>query len=43
MNGLRNRIVHDYFGLDIEIIWQVVSTDLPSVRTPLEMLNQHGS
>jgi uncharacterized protein with HEPN domain len=22
--GLRNRIVHDYFGLDLEIIWQVV-------------------
>ncbi len=21
--GLRNRVVHDYFGLDLEIIWQV--------------------
>ena len=21
MAGLRNRIVHDYFGLDLEIIW----------------------
>ena len=22
--GLRNRVVHDYFGLDLEIIWQVL-------------------
>jgi uncharacterized protein with HEPN domain len=26
--GLRNRIVHDYFGLDLEIIWQVLQTSL---------------
>lgn len=27
--GLRHRIVHDYFGLDIAIIWNILSTDLP--------------
>jgi uncharacterized protein with HEPN domain len=27
--GLRNRIVHDYFGLDLEIIWQILQVDLP--------------
>src|SRR5437762_2108285 len=27
ISGLRNRIVHDYFGLDLEIIWQVISQD----------------
>lgn len=27
--GLRNRIVHDYFGIDIEMIWYIVSIDLP--------------
>ena len=27
--GLRNRIVHDYFGLDLEIIWQIIQHDLP--------------
>lgn len=30
--GMRNRIVHDYFGPDLEIVWQVVSGDLPAVR-----------
>lgn len=27
--GLRNRVVHDYFGIDIEMIWYIVSVDLP--------------
>lgn len=34
--GLRNRIVHDYFGLDLEIIWQVIQHDLPQLKTRLE-------
>src|SRR5271157_1793397 len=28
--GLRNRIVHDYFGLDLKIIWQIIRSDLPA-------------
>lgn len=36
--GLRNRIVHDYFGLDLEIIWQVIQRDLPQFRARLEDL-----
>lgn len=36
--GLRNRIVHDYFGLDLEIIWQIVRHDLPPLKARLEDL-----
>jgi uncharacterized protein with HEPN domain len=36
--GLRNRIVHDYFGLDLEMIWQVIRNDLPQLQTWLENL-----
>lgn len=38
MAGLRNRIVHDYFGLDLEIIWQIIRHDLPPLRAQLEEL-----
>ena len=34
--GLRNRIVHDYFGLDLEIIWQVLQTSLRGFKKQLE-------
>ena len=29
IKGLRNRIVHEYFGVDIQIIWQILKKDLP--------------
>ena len=33
--GLRNRIVHAYFGLDLEIIWQIIRSDLPTLKRDL--------
>jgi uncharacterized protein with HEPN domain len=36
--GLRNRIVHDYFGLDLEIIWQIIQHDLPTLKAQLQKL-----
>lgn len=38
MAGLRNRIVHDYFGLDLEIIWEVTQTSLPAFQDQLDNL-----
>jgi len=29
MRGIRNRIVHEYDRLDVEIIWNVVQSELP--------------
>jgi uncharacterized protein with HEPN domain len=26
--GLRHRIIHEYFGVDIEIIWKIVEKDI---------------
>jgi len=31
--GLRNRIVHEYFRLDIAILWQILQHDLPHLLT----------
>lgn len=36
--GLRNRIVHDYFGLDLEIIWQIIQRDLPELEKQVRAL-----
>lgn len=32
--GLRNIIVHEYFGIDVEEIWNTVMIDIPNLRTP---------
>ncbi|WP_375326086.1 DUF86 domain-containing protein [Flagellimonas sp. GZD32] len=36
LRGFRNRIVHEYFGIDLEIVWQIIEDDLPKL---LETLN----
>jgi len=33
MAGFRNVMVHDYLGLDVERIWDVIIRDLPRLRT----------
>lgn len=30
--GMRNRIVHDYFEVDLEVVWRTIKQDLPSLR-----------
>ncbi|MBA2744393.1 MAG: DUF86 domain-containing protein [Chthoniobacterales bacterium] len=40
IGGLRNRIVHEYFGLDLEIIWQVLQTSLPDLRQQLDKIGR---
>lgn len=33
--GMRNRIVHDYFEVDLQIVWQTVRNDLPVLRNQI--------
>ncbi len=35
IRGLRNRIVHEYFGLSLSVIWAVVQQDLPALAQQL--------
>lgn len=36
--GLRNRIVHDYEGVNLKLIWQIISEDLPELKEALEKI-----
>jgi uncharacterized protein with HEPN domain len=36
--GLRNRLIHGYDSVDLDILWQVVTGDLPPLITSLESI-----
>ncbi|HOP78359.1 MAG TPA: DUF86 domain-containing protein [Thermogutta sp.] len=36
--GLRHRIAHDYFHLDLVRIWEIVTSELPPLIATLELL-----
>ena len=37
--ALRNVIAHEYFGLDNEIIWDVIQTQIPTLAEKLGQIN----
>lgn len=38
IRGFRNRIVHDYFGIDYSIVWEIKEAFLPKLITMLKSL-----
>ena len=32
MAGMRDRLIHDYMGVDYELVWDVVKTRIPELR-----------
>ncbi|MCK4641147.1 MAG: DUF86 domain-containing protein [Candidatus Marinimicrobia bacterium] len=34
--AIRNRVVHEYFGVDYEIIWHIIINNLQDLRNQLE-------
>jgi uncharacterized protein with HEPN domain len=38
--GLRNRVVHEYFNIDLDIVIDIVTTDLPGFQSRIEGILQ---
>lgn len=38
MIGMRNIVIHEYFGVDAEVIWRTVKDDLPKLQAAIEKL-----
>jgi uncharacterized protein with HEPN domain len=38
MAGMRDKLIHEYFGVDLNIVWVVVEEELPPLRPHIERL-----
>ena len=38
MVGMRNVLVHNYFSIDLDIVWQVVESELPALKEKIERI-----
>ena len=38
--GLRNRIIHEYFGVDNQIIWHIVQKDLKQLKQRIKSIKR---
>ena len=36
---MRDKLIHHYFGVNIDIVWDVVKSDLPALIESLKELN----
>jgi len=42
MAGMRNRLVHAYFDVNLDVVWQTVTQDLPPLIGRLEDIASEG-
>ena len=38
MAGMRDRLIHDYFGVDYRIVWDVAVNKLPALKIETRLL-----
>jgi uncharacterized protein with HEPN domain len=43
VTGLRHKIVHDYFALDLKIVWDTARLDVPAVRPIIQTLLERST
>ena len=36
--GMRDKLIHDYFGINLQLVWDVVERDLPTLRRKIAQL-----
>ena len=36
ISGLRDKLIHEYFGIDIDLVWTIIVRDLPELKQNIE-------
>ena len=38
MAGTRDRLIHDYLGVDYELVWDIVANKIPALKEAMEQI-----
>jgi uncharacterized protein with HEPN domain len=39
MAGMRDKLIHDYMGVDIEVVWKTIKVDIPQLSVLLKKID----
>ncbi len=40
MAGMRDKLIHEYHGVDLSIVWQVIREEIPVIKPVIEKLEK---
>jgi uncharacterized protein with HEPN domain len=38
ISGMRNRVIHEYFNIDLNVVWQTIRDDIPALADQLAVI-----
>lgn len=38
MAGMRDKLIHEYFGIDVEMVWKVIKDEIPKLKPSTQQI-----
>lgn len=38
MAGMRNKLIHEYFGIKLQVVWKTIKQDLPKIKPHIQTI-----